>query len=196
MASLFDKEAMRLKTQLHKSKRSNPLFRRIEHTETNDPIRLKCREMLANALELTEPIEHETELCDSEQIANKCEDLLFEEFKITDFKYKNKIKSIVLNLKDPKNPKLKESVRLGIITPERLAFMSVEEMANDDLKELRAKLTQESINDHQLGHVEGSHTSLIVCPNCKKHDVVNSEMQMNVDEPHTTFSYCQDCGYR
>ena len=168
----------------------------LQHAETNDPTRLKCREMLANALDLTEPANNEIAPCDPERIASVCEDLIFEEFKITDFKYKNKIKSIIMNLKNHNNPKLKESVRLGIITPERLACMLVEEMANDELKELRAKLTQEGIDDHQLGHVEGAQTSLIMCPSCRKHDVVNSELQINADEPHETFSYCQDCGYR
>ena len=51
---------------------------------------------------------------------------IFAEFKNTDMKYKNKIRSRVLNLKDNRNPKLRENVLLGLIEPERLAKMTPE----------------------------------------------------------------------
>lgn len=48
------------------------------------------------------------------------------EFKNTDQKYKARIRSRVANLKDKKNPKLKEGVIMGLIPPERIANMSAE----------------------------------------------------------------------
>lgn len=101
------------------------------------------------------------------------------------------------NLKDPKNPKLRESVRLGIITPDRLATMTAEEMASDDLKNLRAKFTKEAIDDHQMARTQGAKTSLLTCSKCKKNNVAYSEMQTrSADEPMTTFAFCQECGHR
>lgn len=178
-------------------RRFNPLARHISFTETKDPVRLKCREMLSAALELTESIENGAALCDVHEIANRCEDVIFAEFKNTEVKYKNRIRSRVINLKDSKNPKFRESVRLGIITPDRLATMASEEMANEDLKNLRAKFTQESIDDHQMARTQGAKTSLLTCSKCKKNNVSYSEMQTrSADEPMTTFAYCMECGHR
>ncbi len=180
-----------------KAERFNPLVRHISFTETKDPVRLKCREMLANALELTESIENGTALCDVNEIANRCEDVIYSEFKNTEMKYKNRIRSRVINLKDSKNPKFRESVRLGIITPDRLATMTSEEMASEDLKSLRAKFTQESIDDHQMARTQGAKTTLLTCSKCKKNNVSYSEMQTrSADEPMTTFAYCMECGHR
>ncbi|RMZ93990.1 transcription elongation factor A 1-like, partial [Brachionus plicatilis] len=122
----------------------------IKFSETRDPVRQKCREMLSQALEITEAIENGAALCDVNLIAARCEEVIFNEFRATDMKYKNRIRSRVLNLKDAKNPKLRENVRLGLISPDKLAVMTAEEMANDDLKELRAKFTKEAIDDHQM----------------------------------------------
>lgn len=178
--------------------RFNPHYKRnISYTETKDPVRLKCREMLAQALELTESIENGAELCDHLQVAARCEDVIFNEFKNVDQKYKNRVRSRVINLKDARNPKLRENVRLGLITPEKLATMTAEDMASDDLKNLRAKFTQEAIDDHQMARTQGAKTSQLTCGKCKKNNVAYSEMQTrSADEPMTTFAYCQECGHR
>jgi transcription elongation factor S-II len=157
-------------------KKFNPLLRHISFTQTKDPVRLKCREMLANALELSEPIENGSALCDVNEIAARCEDIIYAEFKNTDSKYKNRIRSRVINLKDAKNPKFRESVRLGIITPDQLAVMSSDEMASEELKNLRAKFTQEAIDDHQMARTQGAKTSLLTCGKCKKNNCCFSEV--------------------
>lgn len=185
------------KSSAPEQRRYNPLARHISFTETKDPVRIKCRELLANALELTEVIENGAALCDVNEIANRTEDVIYAEFKNTEVKYKNRIRSRVSNLKDPKNPKFRESVRLGLITPEKLAVMTSEEMASDDLKNLRAKFTKESIDDHQMARTQGAKTTLLTCAKCKKNNVSYSEMQTrSADEPMTTFAYCMECGHR
>lgn len=175
----------------------NNYHRSMSAPETKDAVRLKCREMLENALELVEAITTGEEVFDAKVLAARCEEAIFQEFKNTDVKYKNRIRSRIINLKDAKNPKLRENVRLGYITPERLATMSSEEMASDELKNLRAKFTQEAINDHQMARREGAKTSLLKCGKCKKNNVVYSEMQTrSADEPMTVFALCQECGHR
>jgi transcription elongation factor S-II len=109
----------------------------------------------------------------------------------------DEIRSRVLNLKDPKNPKLRESVRLGLIAPEKFACMTAEEMASDDLKKMRAQFTKEAIDDHQMARTQGAKTSLLKCGKCKGNNIAYSEMQTrSADEPMTTFAFCQDCGNR
>jgi transcription elongation factor S-II len=185
------------KVDAPKQQRFNSLKRTISYTETRDPVRLKCREMLSQALDLTESIENGAELCDLHQLAARCEDVIYAEFKDTAMKYKTRIRSRVANLKDAKNPKLRENVRLGIITPDRLATMTAEDMASDDLKNLRAKFTKESIDDHQMARTQGAKTSQLTCGKCKKNNVAYSEMQTrSADEPMTTFAFCQECGHR
>lgn len=185
------------KSDAPSQKKYNPLVRHISFTQTKDPVRMKCREMLAGALVVNEPIEGGSELCDINEIASRCEDVIFNEFKNTEMKYKNRIRSRMLNLKDPKNPKLRENVRLGIITPDKLAVMDATEMASDELKDLRAKFTKESIDDHQMARTQGAKTSLLQCKRCKGKNCSYSEMQTrSADEPMTTFAYCLDCGNR
>lgn len=61
-----------------------------------------------------------------EIIGGMIEEEIYKEFKNTDNKYKNKIRSRVANLRDKKNPALRENVLLGSISPEKLAKMSPE----------------------------------------------------------------------
>ena len=39
-------------------------------------------------------------------------------------------------------------------------------MASDEMKDLRAKLTQEAINDHQMGMIDGTVSDLFSCEKC------------------------------
>eukprot|EP00106_Octopus_bimaculoides_P002549 XP_014769991.1 PREDICTED: transcription elongation factor S-II-like [Octopus bimaculoides] len=133
--------------------------------DTSDPIRLKCRELLFNALKVDNPPPGVKPM---PEIASEIEDSIYQEFRNTDMKYKNRVRSRVANLKDPKNPQLRESVLQGIIDPCRMAGMTAEEMASDAMKLLRSKLTKEAINEHQIAQTSGSVTDLIKCGKCKK----------------------------
>lgn len=59
-------------------------------------------------------------------IAYMIEEEIYKEFKNTDSKYKNKVRSRVANLRDKKNPALRENVLLGSISAERLVKMTPE----------------------------------------------------------------------
>ncbi len=101
--------------------------------QTTDQVRLRCREMLTNALrgegELPEGVYKPVD-----EIAELVEDAVFNKFRDTGMKYKNQIRSRVFNLKDKKNPALRESVLTGTIPPEQIAKMTAEEMASDDVR--------------------------------------------------------------
>ena len=70
-----------------------------------------------------------------EELAEIIEDKIFEKNKQTNPKYKAQVRSRVFNLKDKKNPSLRENVLCGTIKPEKLAIMTSEEMASDEVSE-------------------------------------------------------------
>jgi len=163
-------------------------------SSTTDVVRLKCREMLSVALK----VEEYPEGCASaEELAEELEEAIFAEFKNTDMRYKNRIRSRVSNLKDTKNPGLRMNFISGVIAATRLAKMTPEEMASDEMKKLREKFVKESINDAQLATVQGTKTDLLKCGKCKKKNCTYNQLQTrSADEPMTTFVMCNNCGNR
>lgn len=160
-----------------------------------DAVRLKCREMLANAIKA----QGETpEGCPSpEELADELEECIYVEFNNTDMRYKNRVRSRMANLKDPKNPALRSNFVSGAITANKLAKMTPEEMASDEMKKIREKFVKDAINDAQLATVQGTTTDLLKCGKCKKRDCTYNQIQTrSADEPMTTFVMCNACGNR
>ncbi|KAF5905822.1 transcription elongation factor A protein 3-like isoform X1 [Clarias magur] len=127
------------------------------HLLTGDSIRDKCIEMLSAALRTDDDYKYYGANCDA-----------MAEINATDMKYKNRVRSRISNLKDPKNPNLRKNVLGGAIELRRIATMSAEEMASDELKQLRNILTQEAIREHQMAKTGGTVTDLLQCGKCKK----------------------------
>lgn len=165
--------------------------------DTTNSVRLKCRELLANALKHEDFYDADETLYDPEDVARKVEEFIYKEFKDTNPKYKTRIRSRVANLNDKKNPDLKLNVLRGSIRSEKIAVMTADEMASTEMKELRQKFTKEAINDHQMAMTSGTKTDLIKCPACKKSNCTYNQVQTrSADEPMTTFCYCNECGKR
>lgn len=161
-----------------------------------DSVRLKCREMLQNAIQVTESMDMEG--CASvEELATELEEAIYSEFKNTDNRYKNRVRSRIANLKDPKNPQLSRNYICGVISAAKLAIMTAEEMASDEMKNVRNKFIKESIDDAQLATVQGTKTDLLKCGKCKKRNCTYNQIQTrSADEPMTTFVLCNECGNR
>ncbi|XP_070555924.1 transcription elongation factor A protein 1-like isoform X2 [Ptychodera flava] len=165
--------------------------------KTNDSVREKCREMLSNALKTPLEDADTSGFGDPVELASAIEDCIFTEFTNTDTKYKNRIRSRVANLKDSRNPGLRQKVLSGEITPERIATMTADEMASDEMKELRKNYTKEAIRDHQMATTGGTKTDLLKCGKCGKRNCTYNQVQTrSADEPMTTFAYCNECGHR
>uniref|UniRef100_A0A3Q3B1L4 Transcription elongation factor n=1 Tax=Kryptolebias marmoratus TaxID=37003 RepID=A0A3Q3B1L4_KRYMA len=163
------------------------------HLATGDSVRDKCIEMVAAALR-TDDFKDFGVNCDS--MAAEIEDI-YQEIRATDMKYKNRVRSRISNLKDPKNPGLRRNVLAGSIELSRIASMSAEEMASDELKQLRNVLTQEAIREHQMAKTGGTTTDLLQCGKCKKKNCTYNQVQTrSADEPMTTFVLCNECGNR
>uniref|UniRef100_A0A8C5XYQ7 Transcription elongation factor n=1 Tax=Microcebus murinus TaxID=30608 RepID=A0A8C5XYQ7_MICMU len=160
---------------------------------TSDSVRLKCREMLAAALRTGD--DYIAIGADEEELGSQIEeDILCVN---TDMKYKNRVRSRISNLKDAKNPNLRKNVLCGSIPPDLFARMTAEEMASDELKEMRKNLTKEAIREHQMAKTGGTQTDLFTCGKCKKKNCTYTQVQTrSADEPMTTFVVCNECGNR
>ncbi|XDV40541.1 hypothetical protein PO909_009607 [Leuciscus waleckii] len=162
---------------------------------TGDSIRDKCIEMLTAALRTDDDYKDYGANC--EGMAAEIEDYIYQEIRATDMKYKNRVRSRISNLKDPKNPNLRKNVLAGAIELSRMATMTAEEMASDELKQLRNVLTQEAIREHQMAKTGGTTTDLLQCGKCRKKNCTYNQVQTrSADEPMTTFVLCNECGNR
>ncbi|XP_074970798.1 transcription elongation factor A protein 3 [Phalacrocorax aristotelis] len=162
---------------------------------TGDSVRDKCIEMLTAALRMDDDYKEFGVNC--EKMASEIEDHIYQELKSTDMKYRNRVRSRISNLKDPKNPSLRRNVLCGAILPSLIARMTAEEMASDELKELRNAMTQEAIREHQMAKTGGTVTDLFQCGKCKKKNCTYNQVQTrSADEPMTTFVLCNECGNR
>ncbi|KAF8085561.1 hypothetical protein N665_0663s0008 [Sinapis alba] len=82
-------------------------------------------------------------LLEPKVLAFKIEAELFKLFGGVNKKYKEKGRSLLFNLKDKSNPKLREKVMYGEIAAERLCSMSAEELASKELAEWRQAKAEE-----------------------------------------------------
>ncbi|NXA65163.1 TCEA3 protein, partial [Mohoua ochrocephala] len=160
---------------------------------TGDSVRDKCIEMLTAALRMDDDYKEFSVNC--EKMASEIEDHIL--WGARDMKYRNRVRSRISNLKDPKNPGLRRNVLCGAIEPGLIARMTAEEMASDELKKLRNAMTQEAIREHQMAKTGGTVTDLFQCGKCKKKNCTYNQVQTrSADEPMTTFVLCNECGNR
>ncbi|XP_074161424.1 SPOC domain-containing protein 1 isoform X2 [Sminthopsis crassicaudata] len=84
-------------------------------------------------------------------IAANIEAAIFDLMQCTDYRYKTKYRSLVFNLRDPRNKDLFLQVIRGDITPQGLVRMSATELASQELAEWR---------DREVKHEPASHMDL------------------------------------
>ncbi|OQV15375.1 Transcription elongation factor A protein 1 [Hypsibius exemplaris] len=163
-------------------------------TSTRDEVRIRSRELLEKALLKDTPPEGAG---DAGTIAAEIETAIFKEFRNTDVKYKNRIRSRIMCIQDSKNPRLRENILLGVIPSERIAVMTSEEMASKEMKELRDRLSKEATEGRQMATTGGTETDLFQCGKCRQKKCTYNQVQTrSADEPMTTFVYCTNCGNR
>jgi len=157
-------------------------------------VREKCRQMLASSLKCEQRPD-----ADIDYVAGTLEDAMFKHFGDTGQKYRNRIKSRVMNLRDKRNPGL----RILVIdnhpeyTPEKFATMTPEQMASEELKKQRDEIHAQAVKDHQLAQTTGTGTSQFKCSKCGLRNCSYNQVQTrSADEPMTTFVLCNECGNR
>jgi len=80
-----------------------------------------------------------------EDLITKIEEELFNQFGKVDQKYKAKYRSLLFNIKDPKNLNFFKKIMFKWVTPQQLVRMTADEMASQELAEWR-----ERENKHQI----------------------------------------------
>ncbi|XP_046384500.1 death-inducer obliterator 1 [Ischnura elegans] len=112
-----------------------------------EPIRLNVQKTLQELLQkrIQECDDLNTSEEDVKKMALNIEEELYGYFKDTGMKYKSKYRSLVFNIKDPKNLALFRKIVEGQVDPHRLVRMSPEELASQELAQWRERETK-----HQL----------------------------------------------
>ncbi|KTW30703.1 transcription elongation factor S-II [Pneumocystis carinii B80] len=115
----------------------------------------------------------------------------------TDDTYRQKMRSLLLNLKDKNNPGLRENVVNGELSIPRLCTMTPQEMASKERKEEIKKLEEMNLFKARGPKPIKAVTDLFQCGKCKQRKVSYYQMQTRrADEPMTTFYECQVCDNR
>lgn len=155
--------------------------RRDDNSET---IRHNVKKVLKETLQ-TRCLEAENKMLgeDIKKIAFKIEEELFNHFnKEAGSKYKTRYRSLVFNLKDPKNQGLFRKVLTGSITPERLVRMSPDELASSELAKWR-----ERENKHALEMIkrdaEAMASQVIVKKTHKGEEVIETKISIETIDP-------------
>jgi len=192
-----DKKEEKKKEEKVTEKKDPPKMTPSRPGFSGDEVRSRCRDLLLGAIKgeggLPEGVSEDS----CQEIATSLEEHIFAQFKQTNQKYKTQIRSRVFNLKDKKNPMLRMSLLIGILSAEKLSKMTSDQMANDEIKKQREAFVKQGINDAQLAKVEGTKTDLLTCGKCKKNNCSYNQIQTrSADEPMTTFVLCNECGNR
>merc|ERR1712232_410713 len=115
--------------------------------------------------------------------------------------YMNQVRSVLFNLKDPRNATFRSKVAAGIITPSEIPRLTADEMASDDKQLERSRQRKESMEEIQtdwdVKHGAANISGMFTCGKCKGDKTSYTQKQTrSSDEPMTTFVTCLTCGNR
>ncbi|KAL5638708.1 hypothetical protein ACGC1H_003163 [Rhizoctonia solani] len=156
-----------------------------------DKTRDKCMELLYDAMasDSGAPIE---------QILKRVyaiEYLVYKEFDGVTKEYSTKMRRLFNNLKDKKNPGLREAVVSGDIAAERFVKMTPEEMASEERKQQNSALNEANVHAALGAGEPEAETDAFQCGRCKNYKTRYRQAQTrSADEPMTVFYSCTVCG--
>lgn len=165
----------------------------------NDTSRDKVRDMLYEALskvsgEANDDMIDEVNACDPVRVAVTVESVLFENWGGATGAQKVKYRSLMFNLKDPKNPDFRRRVLLGHVEAEGLVNMTTAEMASDERRQENKKLEEKALFDCERGGALKATTDQFRCGRCGHRKTTYHQMQTrSADEPMTTYVTCVNC---
>lgn len=98
-------------------------------------------------------------------IAEAIEAELMKEYGTSDSReFRSRVRSIVFNLKDPKNVALREGLINGTVSPTAFSHMDVRELANPEMQEERHKLEEKVLEEtiiHKVTPGEDDHVKKV-----------------------------------
>lgn len=124
-----------------------PIKEIISEKKGEEQLRSNVRKSLLDSLSsrISEEPEFKKDEQNLEELTSKIEEELFNQFGKVDQKYKTKYRSLVFNIKDPKNLNFFKKIIFKWVTPFQLVRMTADEMASQELAEWR-----ERENKHQI----------------------------------------------
>ncbi|KAL4576035.1 hypothetical protein LXL04_012123 [Taraxacum kok-saghyz] len=164
-----------------------------------DPVRDKIRELLSEALckvcnEVDDELRHEVDASDPYRVAVSVESAMFEKWGRSNGAQKFKYRSIMFNIKDPKNPDFRRKVLLGHVKPERILELTPDEMASTERQMENVKIKEKALMECERGQAPKATTDQFRCGRCGKRQCTYYQLQTrSADEPMTTFVTCVNC---
>jgi len=187
---------------VEKSETSTPKKPKVEEPTASPTIPRKDlherRQKAVNMLieRLRAPLEEGDHEFEAPVVAEQIEAELLKKFAdFSDQNYKSKLTSLCFNLKQ--NQDLRASVMTGVITPHQLCGMTPQEMASDELKDKRKKVSEYYLQACQAAKPNVAKSTMFKCGKCGGKDTSFFQLQTrSADEPMTTFHNCNLCGHR
>ncbi|KAK9766212.1 transcription elongation factor TFIIS [Basidiobolus ranarum] len=163
---------------------------RVTLKSTGNKVRDKCAEMIYAALATNSDADSEVISAKATNVEHK----IFGDFETVDSKYKAKMRSLYLNLKDRNNPSLRASVLTGEVSVERLCSMSTADMASEERKAQDRAIHEENLFKTRGAGPTAAETDAFKCGKCGGRKCTYFQMQTrSADEPMTTFVTCTIC---
>ncbi|KAJ1034942.1 hypothetical protein NDA18_000549 [Ustilago nuda] len=111
--------------------------------------------------------------------------------------YRNKVRSLSLNIKDKNNPDLRVRVIERDIPADKLVTMTNEELASDKRKREIEELQMQNLFKAKGAAAQEAETDAFQCGRCKQRKTRYYQMQTrSADEPMTTFVTCTNCNHK
>ncbi|CAK7356763.1 unnamed protein product [Dovyalis caffra] len=157
----------------------------------------KCNDVLSKvSSEAKEDVRVEVNACDPVGVAVSLESALFKNWGSFGSNRSNKAKyrSVLFNIKDPKNPDFRRKLLLGQVEPGQVVNMSAKEMASGEKQHENRILEAKSLMKCVTGTVKKGTTDAFECGRCGKRETTYCQLQTrSADEPMTTYVTCVIC---
>ncbi|CAG8621491.1 1696_t:CDS:2 [Gigaspora rosea] len=111
--------------------------------------------------------------------------------------YRDKLRGLISNLRDKKNPGLRKRVVDGDLQVQDFCTMSKEDMASEERKARDNEIRQENLFKARGAGPTQAETDMFLCGKCRNRKCTYYQMQTrSADEPMTTFVTCTVCNNR
>lgn len=171
---------------------------KIDFEILNDKVRNACLKLLYQSLEIGKEMHgwNDSQIFDA-AVAVEAAILSNQGKGSVTADYRNKVRSLSLNIKDKNNPDLRVRVVEGDIAADKLVTMTNEELASDKRKREIEELQMQNLFKAKGAAAQEAETDAFQCGRCKQRKTRYYQMQTrSADEPMTTFVTCTNCNHK